>query len=35
LSVFKAIFDKTEHFAHYKMMMGEAYVEISDGELAA
>lgn len=35
LTVFKAIFDKTEHFAHYKMMMGTAYVEAPVEELAA
>jgi wobble nucleotide-excising tRNase len=27
LRVFRAIFDKSEHIAHYKMMMGDAYVE--------
>lgn len=27
LNVFKAIFDKSEHSAHYKMMMGDAFVE--------
>lgn len=26
LKVFRAIFDKTEHFAHYEMMMGDALV---------
>lgn len=27
LKVFRAIFEKTNHLEHYKMMMGEAYVE--------
>lgn len=27
LKVFRAIFDKSEHSAHYKMMMGDAFVE--------
>lgn len=27
LKVFRAIFDKSDHGAHYKMMMGDAYVE--------
>jgi wobble nucleotide-excising tRNase len=27
LKVFRAIFDKSEHSAHYKMMMGEAFVD--------
>ncbi len=27
LKVFKSIFEKTGHLAHYKMMMGDAYVE--------
>ena len=27
LKVFRAIFDKSNHAAHYKMMMGDAYVE--------
>lgn len=27
LKVFRAIFDKSKHGAHYKMMMGDAYVE--------
>lgn len=27
LKVFRAIFDKSEHGAHYKMMMGDAFVE--------
>jgi wobble nucleotide-excising tRNase len=27
LKVFKAIFEKADHFAHYKMMMGDAYME--------
>ncbi len=34
LTVFKAIFDKTDHFAHYKMMMGTAHVEAPVEELA-
>ena len=34
LTVFKAIFEKTEHFSHYKMMMGEAYIETPEEELA-
>lgn len=29
LKVFRAIFQKSEHIAHYKMMMGNAYVEES------
>lgn len=29
LQVFRAIFQKSEHIAHYKMMMGDAYVEES------
>jgi wobble nucleotide-excising tRNase len=29
LKVFRAIFQKSEHIAHYKMMMGDAYVEVS------
>ncbi|MDD2893387.1 MAG: AAA family ATPase [Halothiobacillaceae bacterium] len=28
LKVFRAIFDKSEHSAHYKMMMGDAFAEI-------
>lgn len=28
LKVFRAIFDKTEHSAHYKMMMDDAFVEV-------
>ena len=28
LNVFKMIFEKTDHMAHYKMMMGDAYVEL-------
>lgn len=35
LGVFKAIFDKTEHLAHYKMMMAEAYLEMPEEALAA
>lgn len=27
LSVFRRIFEVSDHFGHYKMMMGEAYVE--------
>lgn len=27
LKVFKAIFEKSDHLAHYKMMMGDAYVD--------
>ena len=27
LRVFRAIFDKAEHLAHYKMMMGETYID--------
>ncbi len=27
LAVFRAIFEKSDHLAHYKMMMGDAYVE--------
>lgn len=27
LSVFRRIFEKSEHISHYKMMMGEAYIE--------
>ena len=27
LNVFRAIFDKSEHLAHYRMMMGDAFVE--------
>ena len=33
LKVFKAIFEKSEHLAHYKMMMGEAYVELPAEEV--
>lgn len=29
LSVFRAIFEKSNHFSHYKMMMGDAFVENS------
>lgn len=35
LRVFRAIFEKSNHMAHYKMMMGEAYVEISEVNEAA
>jgi wobble nucleotide-excising tRNase len=35
LKVFRAIFEKTEQTAHYKMMMGEAYVETSALEQVA
>jgi len=35
LTVFRAIFDKSGHSSHYKMMMGDAYVEnISEAALA-
>ena len=27
LNVFRAIFEKSDHLAHYKMMMGDAYVD--------
>jgi hypothetical protein len=27
LKVFRAIFDKSDHSAHYKMMMADAFVE--------
>ena len=27
LKVFRAIFEKSDHLAHYKMMMGDAFVE--------
>jgi wobble nucleotide-excising tRNase len=27
LKVFREIFDRSKHIAHYKMMMGDAYVE--------
>lgn len=29
LKVFRAIFDKAGHIAHYKMMMGDTFVEVS------
>ena len=29
LRVFRAIFEKSEHHAHYKMMMGDAYLELA------
>lgn len=32
LSVFRAVFERTEHAGHYKMMMGEAYVAPSRAE---
>lgn len=37
LKVFRAIFEKSKHGAHYKMMMGEAYVDVLNhvGETAA
>jgi wobble nucleotide-excising tRNase len=35
LSVFKDIFEKSEHIAHYKMMMGDAFVDASEKELTA
>lgn len=28
LKVFRAIFEKSQHGAHYKMMMGEAYMDV-------
>ncbi len=28
LKVFRAIFEKSKHGAHYKMMMGEAYMDV-------
>ncbi len=34
LRVFRAIFEKSKHLAHYKMMMGEAYIEAPLEELA-
>lgn len=34
LRVFRAVFDKSNHTAHYKMMMGEAYVEIPEVEVS-
>ncbi len=30
LKVFRAIFEKSDHLAHYKMMMGPAYVEVDE-----
>lgn len=30
LKVFRAVFENSNHAAHYKMMMGDAYVEIAD-----
>lgn len=33
LKVFKAIFEKSDQLAHYKMMMGEAYVELPAEEV--
>ena len=35
LSVFKRIFDKTDHMAHYNMMMGEQAVSAETGSLKA
>ena len=35
LAVFKAIFQKSNHLAHYKMMMGDAYVDVPAGAIAA
>lgn len=35
LRVFRAIFEKSEHIAHYKMMMGDVYVEPSEEKEAA
>lgn len=35
LTVFRAIFDKTDHLAHYKMMMRDAFVEANDVESTA
>lgn len=32
LKVFRAIFDKTDHLAHYRMMMGDSYVEKANKE---
>jgi wobble nucleotide-excising tRNase len=34
LKVFRAVFEKQNHMAHYKMMMGNAYVEDAMGEAA-
>ena len=34
LKVFRAVFDKQGHMAHYKMMMGDAYVDDAVGETA-
>ena len=34
LKVFRAVFEKQDHMAHYKMMMGNAYVEDAEGEAA-
>lgn len=28
LNVFRAIFEKSRHLAHYKMMMGDAHVNV-------
>jgi hypothetical protein len=33
LKVFRAIFDNAGHSAHYKMMMGDAYVEAPEAAL--
>lgn len=35
LKVFRAIFDKSDHSAHYKMMMGDAFVEEPASAVAA
>lgn len=35
LRVFRSIFEKTDHLAHYKMMMGDAFVEVPAEEEAA
>ena len=28
LKVFRAIFEKSDHLAHYKMMMGDTYTDV-------
>ena len=28
LKVFREVFEKSDHFAHYKMMMGDAFVDV-------
>jgi len=33
LKVFKAIFEKSDHLAHYRMMMGDAYEDVSAKDL--